>query len=220
VNREKTIVDYGRIIYRRRWVVIILLAAILGFTLANSLLTPKGYTARAVIFPTTSDQSGIASLLSSSLRGVMKQDASVLIVLFKSMSIAQTVTRKLGLENYFPRSGGAAENKVAGLERTAAFLRSRIGAYVDKDGAIEVKLEVRDPRLAEEIVKNYIVSVSEYLNDNSIPIRFVIIDPARASGRPSSPNLKMNLVAAFIVSIVLGISFSLLDDYFRVVLKT
>jgi capsular polysaccharide biosynthesis protein len=152
------------------------------------------------------------------LSGVMRQDASVLIVLFKSQNMAETVARRLRLEDYFPDNSGK-HDKARGLAKTSSFLRSVISTYVNKDGAVEINLEAKDPRLAEEIVNSYIVSTSKYLNDNSIPLKFVIVDPAKASSRPSSPNLKMNMLAALIVSLILGISFSLLDDYFQVILR-
>jgi len=213
-----TIIDYGKIFYARRWPIIILMVAIIGFTLVNTFFTEKTYTAKAVVFPTTINQGGIASFLSSSLAGIVKQDANVMVVLFKSQSIAENVAQKLGLESRF-KSNIKKESKAERLERAAAFLQNKIKASVNKDGAIEVDLEMEDPDLAENIVGAYIIAVSECLAKNTIPINFVIIDPAKASSQPSSPNLKMNLLAALFVSMVLGILFSLLDDYFHAVLK-
>lgn len=202
MENDKTIVEYGRILYLRRWPIVILLVAIFGFTLINTLFTPKRYTAKATIFPTTANQGGLASFLSSTLAGVVKQDANVVVVLLKSRSMAETVVQKLKLKG-----------------KAAYTPQKNIQAYVTKDGAVEICLEDNNPQLAENIVNTYINSLSEYLNEKAISINFVVVDSAKASSFPSSPNLKMNLIAAIVVSLVLGISFSLLDDYFRLVIK-
>lgn len=218
MEKDKTIIEYGKIIYSRRWVIIILMAAIFSFTLVNTLLTEKGYTAKTTIFPTTVNQGGLASFLSNPLAGIVKQDANVLIVLLKSQNLAEKVTQKLKLEDRF-LTGSEKRRKMNGFGKAVSILKSKIKAYSTKDGAVEISIELNDPRLSENVCRAYVDSVSEYLNSASIPINFVVIDPPRASNNPSSPNMKANLMTALIVSIVLGVSFSLLDDYFWLVLK-
>ena len=218
MEKDKTIIDYGRIIYSRRWIIVILMVAIVGFTAINSFFTEKGYTATAIIFPTTTDQGGIVSFTSNLLGGLVKQDANVLVVLFKSRNMAERVALKLKLEDYF-LSDSERKRNINGIWRAISVLDNKTNAAVSKDNAIELSVSLNDPELAKNVLEAYIGSVSEYLNKNSVPINFIVIDPPRASPNPSSPNTKLNLITALIVALVLGISFSLLDEYFRLVLK-
>lgn len=220
MNQEKTIIDYGRIFYIRRWPIIILSCAIIIFTYINTIRAEKGYTAKATIFPTSVTQSNISSFLLSNLSGgVMRQDANILLVLFKSQNIAELVVQKLKLE-YLGERNNNKKNNISEINlNTASLIKSKINSFLTKDGAVELNLELKNPDLAQKTLDLYINVVATYIRENSFPIDFNVVDSPRASHIPSSPDLKTNLIAAIVVAIIVSILFSMLDDRFHLISK-
>ena len=109
--REKTItlVDYGKIIWRRRSLLIALFTVSVVVTMIVSLLLPKYYKSEAMILAIAPESGGLGAALSSSplagafagSLGGLSSPADRILVFLKSRTIAEMVIKRFDLLRVF-----------------------------------------------------------------------------------------------------------------------
>lgn len=165
---ESRLRHYWRILYRRRWVALSILAACIGFALIASMLTQRQYTATARIQIARE----VAKVMN--IEGVENEEGAAAsaefyqtqYALLKSRSLAEAVVRSLGLsENYqfladYDMSEAESIRELPRAERFALATEkvdeSTAVAPVRGSSVVDVHVEVPNPQLAASIANELV----------------------------------------------------------------
>jgi uncharacterized protein involved in exopolysaccharide biosynthesis len=171
-SSESTLRHYWRILYRRRWIVLSVIAACVVLALLASMLTQRQYTA------TTRVQVAREAAKVIDIAGVENEESSAAsaefyqtqYALLKSRSLAEAVVRSLGLSEHYPFLSdfdpGEAESirEMPREERFALATEkvedSTVISPVRGSSVIDVHVEAAHPvlaaRIANELVDKFI----------------------------------------------------------------
>jgi len=152
------LVDYAIVVWRRRWLVMSVLAAGLCLSAVVSLLMPRVYEATATLIApkegTSSGLLGTLAVMSSLAQQTpnvavpsLTPNRDMLVSILKSRTMAQALVTSLRLqERYHARY---AEDAIRTLE-------DRIQILVSKESVISVRAEDSDPQIAADMANFYV----------------------------------------------------------------
>jgi tyrosine-protein kinase Etk/Wzc len=150
-----TAVDYARVVWRQRWLVVSLVALVLLATLIFWLISPRIYESTAsVIAPKEGGGQilgvlgggGLLQQLSSTLPS-MTPNRDLLVSVLKSRTMLQSVAERFKLQEYY---------RTRYVEDAINRLRNVTAISVSREGAIFVKVEDTSPAQAAAIANFYI----------------------------------------------------------------
>ncbi len=219
-NDEISIVDYWRVIMRRKKLIIGLFTVSVVLTLVISLLMPKYYKSEAVIMAASPEMGGLSAALSSiplagavasSLTG-LSTPADKMLVFLKSRTIAEMVIKRFDLMHIFykrkwdPEKGAWKDpENPPRMEDAVKFLTKKVADFKkDKSGAVSIAVEWKDPKLAADMANYYVTALTEVLKDKSVNTTVQIVDHAVPAERKSWPRIKINMAVAGVLSLLIG----------------
>ena len=146
---EIDIFDYIKVIYKRRWLIIILVLASMLFTGISSLRTPKMYEASATFFPMESQLPQSFTVTKSQV-GI----ENLIISILESRKMADRIIEQLNLKD-------AWETKLMSDARKALRAASKI--TLEKNGIIKLSVKNKLPKLSADIANAYVDNL-DYFN--------------------------------------------------------
>lgn len=165
---EVNLLDYWRVLWKRRWVIGGLCLSAVSAALVVSLLLPKIYESTATLLPSldSKDGGGLGALLSAAggagaaqtlginLPGTPATPTDVFVAMLKSRIMADEVIKKFDLmQRYEAKTMDDARKALEGDTKIT----------VSKEKVIKIVVEAKDPKLAADIA-NYYVSNLDRLN--------------------------------------------------------
>jgi len=159
-EQEINLLDYGRVLWKNRFLIIVLFFVISAGTLIYSLQLPKIYKATAsILSPVDSSKSGGLSSLLGTLGpqiGLTAQPSSseIFVAILKSRSAADKVIDRFNLQKVY-----GSKMK----ENTRRTLAGNTEINISKEKMINISVLDKDPRKAAEIA-NYYVETLDGLN--------------------------------------------------------
>jgi uncharacterized protein involved in exopolysaccharide biosynthesis len=210
---EPTILDYARVLWGGRWVILALTLLATVAAVGISLVMTKSYTAKATLMPLGLDRGGGLNALSGALSGALAMDSPgmKLMAVLQSRTVADDVVGKLNLE---PALADGREPQPTRAELIESF-QKRVLKVSASQGMIVVKAVWRDPELSAKIANTAVLSAARYLNEHSISTSFQILDEAVPPPRPSSPKIALNTAAAFVLSGFASVCLVFIRQYLR-----
>jgi len=161
---EINLLDYWRVIWKRKWLIGILCTTSVLAAMIFGLLSPKIYASTAtILIPKEGRGGGLLSALAAS--GIAQQVAGIslpsltpnrdtFISILKSRTLARKLVDQFNLkENYKAQHFEDAINSVKGATKIS----------LSKEGVIEIKVEGTDPKLAAAIANAYPDHLDRYL---------------------------------------------------------
>ncbi len=191
-------------------VVITLVFGLLSFALSKYFLTPK-YESSITMYV-------------NNRRNVTESDVIETRILSSDISASQmlvpTYIEMIKSENVLREVADQVEDKTK-KKFSAGKIRSMMTAEaVTETEIIKVSIQATDPGIAREIADT-ISKVAPKKIQKFIELSKVqIIDGAKISGTPVSPNIRMNTIIGALLGFVLSISFILLKELFDVRVKS
>lgn len=207
MEKEPTILDYWRVIWRYRLFIGGLFFASVILTMILSLMMPKSYKATATALPpevkgtTFLNVPGIASKILPSLKGG-PTSTDIVIAMLKSRRMKEDIVRKFDLEEFYE-----TEFFVDAIKK----LESSTEINLSKENVISVTVISTKPRLAAEIANFYV----EHLNRINEELKLTtekpivkVLDIARIPEKKYKPRIKLNMAISGVIALFLGIFIS------------
>lgn len=204
------------------------------FTIAVAVTTfvsfrmPKFFKSETVIISSSSDSGGLASALSSlplagmlgSVGGV-QTSADKLMVVLKSRSTAEAVIRRFDLvkvlfDEKWDKEKNAWKNPTDPplMADAVKMLSTKVSKFSkNKEGAITISVEWKDPKLAAEMANYYVFALTEFLKDKSMNITIQTVDRAVPAERKSRPKIRQNMMLAGVTSLFIGVFIAFFLEY-------
>lgn len=186
IEDEINLLDYWRVIVRWRKTIILIVVLITLSSALFSLFLPRIYQAKTTIMPLSAQQgTGLSQLISSGAGGgfnlfgdfTARSSSPRLLALLKSQTLAEKVISKHNLMKALYPDLWDNENqkwktndtqKIPTVENGANNLLGQLSFTEHRETQlIEVKAEMRDPKLAAEVINNYAKELAEYINKNT-----------------------------------------------------
>lgn len=183
---EINLLDYWRIIWKRRWIILLISCISVISTAVISLFMTPIFQARATFMPIESSQgrfsAGLGSLqnipfLGGAVGGVLGKTATdKLISILNSRTLAGDVVKNLDLtkiifkKQWDEEKGQWKTNKPPTLQNTAQALQGMVKVVDDRKGLILISVEYKDPKLAADIANEYTTALHNFLNVNAISL--------------------------------------------------
>ncbi|MDL1870588.1 hypothetical protein FBR05_00085 [Deltaproteobacteria bacterium PRO3] len=194
VEPEVTILDYWRVFWARKWLIMIITLLCGALAVGVSLIMSKKYKTQASIMPlTSSGSSGLSNLASqvSSIPLVGSQPGGLgalgggkskeLVNILKSRTLSEKVIDKLGLmkvifaRQYDPASDTYRPNwmGVIPVKEDAINVFQKKISDVEEDkktGLIKVQVKLGDPALAAKIANEMVIQLQAFIENNSLTL--------------------------------------------------
>src|SRR5881628_2146389 len=165
---EVNLLDYCRVIWKRRRLIGGLFAVSVLIAMVVSLLMPKIYESTATLLPSldSKDGAGLGALLAAtgaggaaqslgiSLPGAPATPTDLFVAMLKSRIMADEVIRKLNLRDLY-------EAKT--MQDTRKALEGDTKITVTKEKVIKITVEAKSPQLASDIANFYVANL-DHLN--------------------------------------------------------
>ncbi|MFH0809673.1 MAG: Wzz/FepE/Etk N-terminal domain-containing protein [Pseudomonadota bacterium] len=162
-QQEINLLDYFRVIYKRRWLVAAITASASIIAVIISLMLPKIYSSTASILPQQDSPmggpfmggsadgggKGIAMGMLGSYLG-MGSPADLWLGIMKSQTVKDAVIQRFGLREVY-----GAET----MENTRAALGNRVTLETTDEGIITVTVEDKDPRRAAGMANAFVAEL-------------------------------------------------------------
>ena len=223
---EINLLDYWRVIWRGKWIIILLCLVSVSVTAWYSFNLPKIYQAKTTIIPTDSGGGGLAAAMpfAGVLGGVLPVTTSdKIIAILESQTITEKVIRRLDLipvifeEEWDPVNKAWKGNSgPPTIHQGIKTMQSGIvQVSTDKRGTVAVAVEFRDPKWAASIANTYVAVLVEYLNDHAINANFQVLDSAVTPEDKFKPNIRRNVMLGGVVALLVSIFLVFFMDYVR-----
>jgi len=169
-DEEVTVLDYARVIWRYKWLVIGVWVVTVAGTWVWTINAPKIYEATTTVMsPREGGGAGLllgglaASGLAQQLPGVvvpsLTPNRDMLISLLKSRTMGEEIIRRFGLqERYQDRYFDQALKHLEGLTNV----------FVSKEGVISIRVQDTSPQLAAQIANFYMENLERLVSKFSI----------------------------------------------------
>ncbi len=157
MEEEISLVDLIKVLRKRRtYIITIFLLAVIGAYLF-SRMSPKVYSAKAVILLPSEKGSSISAQLLQSLpiTGIVGLPSGVganYVAILKSRSAAEYVVKRLNLQNAY---------EAKSLQQAISILQKSVKISDTKENTIEISAEAKDPKLAADISNTYISALKD-----------------------------------------------------------
>ena len=184
---EINLLDYWRIIWKRRKVVIyVFLISVISTAIISLIMTPI-YQAKATLMPVESSQGRFSAALGAlqnipfiggAVGGALGKTATdKLVNILNSRTVAEDVVKKLDLvkiifkKQWDREKGTWKTDKPPTLQDTLQVLQKGLVKVADdRKGLISISVEYEDPKLAADIANEYTVVLQKFLNENTISL--------------------------------------------------
>jgi uncharacterized protein involved in exopolysaccharide biosynthesis len=167
-DEEVNLLDYCRVIWKRRRLIVGLLAASVLTAMVVSLLMPKIYESTATLLPSldSKEGSGLGALLAAtgaggaaqslgiSLPGSPATPTDLFVAMLKSRIMADEVIRKLNLIDLY---------EAKSMQDARKALEGDTKIMVTKEKVIKITVEAKSPQLAADIANLYVANL-DHLN--------------------------------------------------------
>ncbi len=170
MNEEVSILDYLKVIWKKRDVVLlIILVSLISAAIFCSVLPPKYEATTTILLPTKSNSlSGLSSIISEfpvvmplDLKSSLLQRSTNFKDILKSETLAEMVINGLNLEREFPK----VKSKDSLVRKLQKMVKVREGK-----GIITLAVETGSPRLSRDIANYYILALEGYNQQNNVLI--------------------------------------------------
>lgn len=210
---EPTILDYARVLWGGRWLILALTVLATVAAMGISLTMTKSYTASATLMPLGPDRGAGLGALSGALSGALAMDSPgmKLMAVLQSRTVAEDVVGKLNMEAEFAVGRDPKPTRAEVIES----FHSRVLKVTASQGMIVVKAVWRDPALSAKIANTAVLSAARYLNEHSISTSFQILDEAVPPANPSSPKVALTAAVAFVLSGFVAVCLVFIRQYLR-----
>jgi tyrosine-protein kinase Etk/Wzc len=184
---EINLLDYWRVIWKRRRVIICLfLGSVIAAAIISLLMTPI-YQARATLMPVESSQGQFTAALSSlqnipfvggAVGGALGKSATdKLVSILNSRTVAEETINKLDLikvilkEQWDEKKGQWKTEKPPTMQDAVRILqKGMVKVTDDRKGLISITVEYKNPKLAADIANEYTAALQDFLNLNAISL--------------------------------------------------
>jgi len=217
MDDEINLLDYWRVIVKRKWLIIGLTLICAFSALVYSLMQPKLYKATATIMTVEGGGGGLASALAAvpflgGVGGGSGGEAKLAPIL-QSATLAMQVAQELDLEKFFPKLYQNPKLTEEEKRKTiAAKLRGGILSG-SSGGVLGVSMVWSDAENAAEFANRYVEQLGKFLNKRSLNVNFQVIDPAVAPGRYFKPQIKKNVMLAGVLGLFMGVFIAFFWEY-------
>ena len=193
---EIDIVDYIKVAYKYRWMIIAIVLISMFFAGVSSIMKPKMYEAQATFFPLNT-QSNIAA------GGIVIKPSldikDLIISILNSRKMADRIIEQLNLKDTWNQSISAYARKS---------LDSATKISLDKNGIIKLSVHTTSPELSAKIANSYVDNL-DYFNrelDIGANTKIVqVIDRATISEGRMSRGAKKAVLLSGVVSFMFAI---------------
>lgn len=225
---EINLLDYWNVIWRRKYFLIVLFIVSVTVTMIIDLQLPKYYKSDTVIITSGSETGGLGAALSAlplagafgAVSGV-QTPADKIMVILKSRTMADAIINKFNLMKVFyekewdsTKGTWKDPDKRPLIEDAVKKLTTDISKFSkNKEGAITISVEWKDPTLAAEIADYYVTVLTEVLNEKSINVTIQVVDKAIPAERKSRPKIGQNMMLAGVISMFIGVFIAFFLEY-------
>jgi uncharacterized protein involved in exopolysaccharide biosynthesis len=212
-DREPTLLDYARVVWGGRWLILALVVVATGSAVGLSMMMPKTYIAQATLMPLGQDRGAGLSALTESLGGAlgMENPSAKLMSVLQSRTVAESVVNALDLESVFGQGKATKPTRASVIET----LQKSVLKVSASRGVIAVSAQWGDPALAAAIANASVSAAGRFLNDRSISTSFQILDEAVPPSQPSGPSIRLNVAVAFVLSVFAALLVVFVRQYLR-----
>ena len=184
---EINLLDYWRVVWKRRKVVIyVFLISVVSTAVISLLMTPI-YQAKATLMPVESSQGRFSTALGTlqnipfvggAVGGALGKTATdKLVTILNSRTIAEGVIKKMDLikvlfkDVWDEKTEQWKSKKPPTLQDTVQTLQKGLVKITDdRKGLISISVEYKDPKLAADIANEYTAALHQFLNVNAISL--------------------------------------------------
>jgi len=184
---EINLLDYWRVIWKRRKVILLIfLISVISAAIISLLMTPI-YQAKATLMPVESSQGRLSAALGAfqnlpfvggAVGGSLgKTAADKLVSILNSRTIAEDVIKKLDLVKIAFKNMWDEKNqqwktsKPPTLQDTVQVLqKGMVKVADDRKGLLSITVEHENPKLAADIANEYAAALHNFLNVNAISL--------------------------------------------------
>jgi uncharacterized protein involved in exopolysaccharide biosynthesis len=225
---EINLLDYWRVVRKRKMLIGSLFALSVIAALVVSLALPKYYKSTTVVIAAESGAGGLGAALSSlpfagALAGAagIQTPADKIMVILKSRTVAEAVIQRFNLlrvfnENSWDGTRNAWKDPAEPplTQDAVKFLTENVmSVNKSKEGAITLSVEWKDPKLAGDMANYYISALTGFLNDKSINVTIQVVDRAVPAERKSRPRIGLNMALAGVASLFTAVFLAFFLDY-------
>lgn len=171
---EINLLDYWRVIWKRRWIIALsFLTSVITAAIVSLLMTPI-YKSKATIMPIESSGSQVSAALRSlgslpfmggMVPGIAGASGDKLVAVLKSRTIAEDVIKTLDLIRVLFEE---PQEEPPTLQDAVRSLSGMTEISDDKKGLISVAVEYKDPEIAADIANQYTLELQRFLNENAL----------------------------------------------------
>ncbi len=180
--KEIGLLDYWRVIVKWKGTVILMVLVLTSFSVLITLFLPKTYQAKTTIMPIEGQRTGELTLTAAQLFGIAPSSSSLLqlMAILKSRTLAERMIDKYDLKKVlYPKLWDQQNQKwipndpqkIPSMEHAVNNLFSKVTFAEDKKTPlIEIKVEMRDPKVATEIANGYVKELAYFINENTLTL--------------------------------------------------
>jgi capsular polysaccharide biosynthesis protein len=182
-----SLVLYFRALWRGRWLIAVVCGGGLAVAAGLTVITPRAYESSITLLAPREGGGGAGALMTLAATGLLAQtptfglpsltpNRDMVISLLKSRTVAQALVQQFGLKERY---------RVAYVQDAIGALRKVTSIVVSREGAISVRVEDTDPRMAADMANAYAMQVDRLVTEYGIgeakgQRRFLIEQMARA----------------------------------------
>lgn len=175
MEKEFTLIDYWKILWKRRLMVVLIAVGGVSATVIYSLTLPNIYKAEAVLLPMGAGNRGgvLSSMLSSQMgglgallgAGVNVSPAPQLMAILKSRTFSERMIQKYDLRSVlFPEVTSETP-----LESVVGTLFSKVSfTEVLKGPLLIIEVRLKDPKMAAQLANWYVEEFAVYIKENAL----------------------------------------------------
>ena len=213
---EINLLDYWEVIWRGKWLILVLVFVSVTATMLISLRLPKIYESTATVLPPEIEELGAPRLnlnmpgfATQSLPDLFSKGSSsdLIIAMLKSRRMAEDVIERFRLKDTYE-----TEYTIDAIKR----LRKSTDISTSRENVISIKAESRDPKLAANIANFYVSNLdtmNQGLQITSAKPIVRVLDIAKPAEKKSKPRVKLNMAISGALALFVGIFLCFFLDY-------
>lgn len=205
LHEGMTLTDLLQIIVKHIITAIIAFVIVFGFACAYLIVTKPTYTATTKTFATYSDVTGTSESYSTlgSAASYINTQVKSYPTLVKTEAVLKPVIEQLRLDTSVNSLSGAI---TATNPDNTAFIDITVNSGNAQESA----------NIANAVASSFqnVVQTSLYADAKQSPITITVVQAAMIPSKPSSPNVALTLIIAFILGIIVAIVAALLKNLF------
>ena len=176
MDEEINLLDYWRVLMKRKWTVAFIVMVVSVSTVIYTLTITKTYKAEATIMPIGGQKGGgLASLAAASMGlggllggGGASSTSAQLLAILNSRTLAEKIIEKYDLMKIFYPVKVDDPLKMPTMEDAVKILKSTIVSSEDKKTQLIMLTVIdKDPEFAAKLVNDYINETGSFLNEGA-----------------------------------------------------